>query len=498
MNRFYHTSENKIILTGDTFTIKEQIKKAGGKWDAAQKNWWLIQSEVSASLIKELGFSLLINSNDRNSHLPEKNEDQQKNSEKLNVENLPDNKAMSVTHFVLLIEAIIRKNLSEKYWICGEISSFKSTNGHVFFDLIDKSAGNEFSSLSLRAASISCILWANKKTQLNEKISKILFQDGTRIKVLVTCDFRKEGSKINAIIDDIDIQFTQGELALQRIQIIQELKKRNLYHKNKQLKLKEFPLKIALITAENSRACADFYDELRISHISFQITLFDCNMQGEKTSENVAHALKYITLNSHLYDCIVITRGGGSRLDLRWFDDLNIATQIALSPLPIITAVGHFDDTSIADEVAYHCEKTPTAAARFLTENILFHLNTFFSRLEKMTSLLLKRTSKEKQLLVSLEQRLCHAARKRIESEKKQIKGISQVLKAFQSSISQTLLRGYALVYDDNGTLITGKDFLKNPPPHSLKLKFANDCENQHIFVDVSVNGINLKNDQPS
>jgi exodeoxyribonuclease VII large subunit len=490
MNRFYHTSENKIILTGDTFSIKEKIKKAGGRWDSIQKSWWLLNNEISHAFLKELGFSFdskieqIVNlkSTLMNQHMFE------------NSSNESEYKTMGVAHFVLFIESIIKKNLSNKYWLCGEISSFKTSNGHVFFDLIDKeeSYGNSF--LFLKAASISCILWANKKLYLEEKISKILFQDGTKIKILITCDFKKEGSKISAILDDIDIRFTQGELALQRIAIVQELKKQGLYYKNKKLIMKEFPLKVALITAENSRAAADFLDELKISNISFQITLFDCNMQGEKTSENVTNALQFISLNSNLFDCIIITRGGGSRLDLRWFDDLEIATQIALSKLPVITAVGHFEDISIADEVSFHCEKTPTAAARFLAENISKTLNIFFSRLEKLTSILLKRTSKEKQLLSTLEQRLSNSARRRIETEKKHLNGFSQLLKVFQSSITQTLNKGYALVYDKTGKLITGKSFLTHPTPDSLKLEFANDCENQHIFVDVSVTGISLRN----
>jgi len=147
----------------------------------------------------------------------------------------------------------------------------------------------------------------------------------------VSCDFRKEGSKISAIIEDIDFQFKQGASGFQ-----------------------------------------------------------------------------------------------GSRLDLRRFDDFNIATQVAFSTLPVINAVGHFEDISIADEVSFHPEKKPTAA------------------------------------------------------------------------ISNPLHRGYALVYDNLVKLVTGKNFLNEPNPTSLKLEFANDCENFHIFVDVSVNGISLRNDQAS
>lgn len=481
MIRNYNLLENKIILTGDTFSIKDEIKSLGGKWDSIQKTWWLLQTELTLNHIKQLGFI--------------QNEKEPAPTSFDNQNEISLNKTMGVAHFVLFIESVIKKNITGKYWICGEISSFKFSNGHIFFDLLDKEEKNESTLNSLKAASISCILWASRKQALESKISKILFKDGTKVKILVTCDFRKEGSRISALIEDIDLQFTQGELVLQRIAIVAKLKKRGLYHKNKLLKLNSFPLNIALITADNSRAFSDFIDELKLSKLSFQITVFDCNMQGEKTSENISSVLRFISSQKNQYDCVIITRGGGSRLDLRWFDDFDIAQQIALCTLPVITAVGHFEDISISDEVSFHSEKTPTAAARYLIENISFTLNTFFTRLEKLTNLLLKRSSAEKQFLISIEERLSRAACRRIESEKKHLSGFSQILKVFQASISQTLNRGYALVFDQNGNLLKGKSFLEQPTPKELKLKFAGDCENQHIFVDVSVNGITQKSD---
>ena len=479
MNRIYYTCENKVMLCGDTFAIKEEIKKMGGKWDTVKKTWWILHNEFVIENILKLGFQF---TEDKNSLTMLSH-----NSIKT-----PLIEAMGVADFVLFIESVIKKNISSKYWICGEVSSFKASNGHLFFDLLDKENKDDH---SLKAASISCILWSSRRKTLEEKMTSILFQDGTKIKILVSCDFRKEGSKISAIIEDIDVQFTQGELALQRIAIVAELKKRGLYHKNKLLKLKDFPLNIALITANNSRAYSDFMDELKLSKLSFKVTLFDCNMQGEKTSENISNALQVISNQFQSFDCVIITRGGGSRLDLRWFDDFEISQQIALSKLPIISAVGHFEDISISDEVSFHSEKTPTAAARYLIDIISFSLNTFFSRLDKVTNLLLKRTSKEKQFLVSIEERLARSALRRIESEKKHLNSYTQILKVFKTSITQTLNRGYALVYDLKGNLVKGCDFLHQPTPTHLKLKFASDCENQHIFVDVSVNEITQKSD---
>jgi exodeoxyribonuclease VII large subunit len=91
-------------------------------------------------------------------------------------------------------------------------------------------------------------------------------------------------------------------------------------------------------------------------------------MQGERVQAEVIAAME-----KHLkkgVDAIVLTRGGGSRADLSWFDQRDLAVAIAECPVPVITAIGHEIDTSIADLVSHQSCKTPTAAAEFLVEII--------------------------------------------------------------------------------------------------------------------------------
>lgn len=464
MKIIVNTEENKIILSGNTFHLKEEIKSLGGKWDPKNKFWWLSQSQKNIDNLKSIGFV---------------EEESPQLSE--------CSTALTVNDFIQFISAIFKNNLNKNYWVSGEISNLRKSNGHLFFDLVDKV--NSGTSIH-KTASISCYIWSNICIKLKEKFAQILFIDGTKIKILLRCDFRNEGARIIGIVEDIDIQYTQGELALQRIAIVQELKKSGLYYKNKSHPFPLFPLKIALITAKDSRAYSDFLNEISLAKIAFRITIFDCNMQGEKTSENILHAFSRISQNINSFDCVVLTRGGGSRLDLRWFDDLHIATQIALCPLPVITAIGHFDDISIADEVANYSEKTPTAAARILTNAVLQTTQLLFQRVDGITILLTRRIAKEKNHLFTLNERLTLACQKRIATEKKQLVHMEKILKIYQTHIRQTLQRGYALVYDEQGHLLQGKHFLRTPPPKNLKLKFAGDCENHHIFVDVFVNAV--------
>lgn len=470
MKILLNKQEKKIILSGNTFNLKEKIKIIGGKWDPLAKNWWLFLTNENLENLKKLGLSIEDHFDINNLESPA----------------IPTD-SYSVTNFLLFINNIITKNLFHNYWISGEISNLKQSNEHLFFDLIDK---EQASSNFNKTASIPCIIWVNVRKRLDSKLNQILFSDGTKIKILIRCEFRKEGAKIIGIIEDIDIHFTQGELALQRLAIVQSLKNKGLYHKNKNISFPSYPLKIALITAKDSRAYSDFINELSLSKIAFKITLFDCNMQGEKTAENIVSAFQIVAKNTFFYDCVVITRGGGSRLDLRWFDDFSIAEQIALCPLPVLTAIGHFDDNSIADEVANISEKTPTAAARILTDTVLHSYQFFFQKVDNITYFLLKRLAKEKNFILSLQEKCTSSALKRIQSEQKNLKNIEKMLKIIKSSIEQNLQRGFALVYDDVNNLLQGKHFLSPTYSKNLKLKFAGDCENHYIFVEVLVKAV--------
>jgi exodeoxyribonuclease VII large subunit len=487
----FEISENKILLSGETFLLKDQIKMIGGRWNAQEKKWWISHSEESLQQVKTLGFRGLESVTPLSPSLS-------LFSPSTEIKPQQEKSYFQISEFVQLIQAVIKNHLNQTYWICGEISSLKTANGHVFFDLIEKDEktilSEQSSYRSLRAASISCILWAGRRKSLQEKMEQIPFADGTQIKIKVGVDFRKEGARIMAIVEDLDSEHTKGNLLLQRQSIVQELKKRNLYQKNKSSFLIAFPIHIALFTAENSRACADFLDELRLSQIAFKVTLFDCNMQGEKTSENIVAAfqkMESMKVTSQFH-CVVITRGGGSKLDLRWFDDLEIAKQIAHCTLPVLTAVGHFDDISIADEISFRSEKTPTAAARFLSNKVQESFSELFTRIENMSRIVLRRFEKERQGLHLIEQKCALYATRRLQAERKNLERLEQFLKIFTSSIEKTMERGFCLVYDSSGNVLTGQHFLQSDYPKNLELRFTVENKNEKTQVQVQVTTQNV------
>jgi exodeoxyribonuclease VII large subunit len=110
--------------------------------------------------------------------------------------------------------------------------------------------------------------------------------------------------------------------------------------------------------------------------------MLDTVMQGSETEQSVISSLDRIVINSHLFDLVVIIRGGGSQADLSWFDNYNIAYHITQFPIPVITGIGHDKDLSVTDMVACKSLKTPTAVADFIidciaeTENHILDLGT--------------------------------------------------------------------------------------------------------------------------
>jgi exodeoxyribonuclease VII large subunit len=152
--------------------------------------------------------------------------------------------------------------------------------------------------------------------------------------------------------------------------IIKKLEQEGVFGMNKEIEIPIFPQKIAIISSRNAAGYSDFINHLNGNSFgyAFYTTLFDTVMQGVETEKSVISALDRIAVNSHLFDLVVIIRGGGSQSDLSWFDNYNIAYHVTQFPLPVITGIGHDKDLSVTDMVACRSHKTPTAVAGFIID----------------------------------------------------------------------------------------------------------------------------------
>ncbi|MFK7808972.1 MAG: exodeoxyribonuclease VII large subunit, partial [Saprospiraceae bacterium] len=272
------------------------------------------------------------------------------------------------------IRRIIALNVPRAIWLTAEIAQCNLSRGHLYLNLIQKNEETE----DLMAKS-DAVIWSTDVRRLKRKLGKdfqSLVQEGVEVKIAVRVDYNERyGMKL--IVEDIDPVYTIGKMEMVRRETIATLEKENLMHKNKALELPSVLQRIALISSETAAGYQDFMTQLANNNYgySFNVKLFPTAMQGKNTSPEVVQQLERID-RFGAYDCVVITRGGGAKLDLMAFDDYELNKAVANCKTPVISGVGHETDDSILDLIAKRSLKTPTAVAEFLINyNLQFESN---------------------------------------------------------------------------------------------------------------------------
>jgi exodeoxyribonuclease VII large subunit len=156
--------------------------------------------------------------------------------------------------------------------------------------------------------------------------------------------------------------------------------------------------KIAVLTAESAAGYQDFLDQLHANPYGycFHTQLFQTAMQGNAVEKEMTAQLRKIIHYTGGFDAVVIIRGGGAKLDLAAFDNLELGKAIANFPYPVFTGIGHEVDETVLDMVAHAAFKTPTATADFiLHRNMQFESSVLNHALEvkTLTNVLLNRSS---------------------------------------------------------------------------------------------------------
>ncbi|MCX6327336.1 MAG: exodeoxyribonuclease VII large subunit [Bacteroidia bacterium] len=277
---------------------------------------------------------------------------------------------LSLTELQLIIRDSLYLALPDMYWVIAEISEIKENfAGHCYLELIEKHPDEN----SIRARA-KAIIWSNRYRFLKaffENITGESLKEGLKILVKTKIEYH-ELYGLSLVITDIDPAFTIGEMAMKRQLIIKKLEQEGVFSMNKELDLSVAPQRIAIISSGKAAGYSDFINHLTGNSFGyvFYTALIESAMQGAETEQGVISALDKIAINSHLFDLVVIIRGGGSQSDLSWFDSYNIAYHVTQFPLPVITGIGHEKDMSVTDMVAYKSLKTPTAVADFLIDSV--------------------------------------------------------------------------------------------------------------------------------
>lgn len=268
-----------------------------------------------------------------------------------------------------LVRQVIDLQMAESYWVVAELSEVREHHGHCYIELIEK---EDSSAVPIARASAKC--WRSTWSYLEphfEYVTGQRLRAGLQVLLQVHAQFH-EAYGFSWIIEDIDPNYTLGDMARKRQEILKQLKAEGVLELQKELTLPMFAQRIAVISSATAAGYGDFCNQLAgNSHgFVFNTQLFAATMQGDETEASVIAALNQINEHCDDFDVVVIIRGGGATSDLSGFDTLTLAENVANFPLPIITGIGHDRDESILDLIAYQQVKTPTAAAAFLIEHL--------------------------------------------------------------------------------------------------------------------------------
>lgn len=268
-----------------------------------------------------------------------------------------------------LVRKVIETTLTQEYWVEAELSECRENHGHCYMELIEKDGA---SNTPIAKASAKC--WRSTWMVIRPYFERVTGQSlakGMKVLLKVYPQFHEQYG-FSWIVTDINPEFTLGDMARKRQEIIRQLKSEGVFDLQKELVIPMFAQNIAVISSATAAGYGDFCNQLSDNDYGFvfQTELFTAVMQGERVEESVIAALDRINDRIDDFDVVVIIRGGGGTADFSGFDTLALAENVANFPLPIITGIGHDRDECVLDMVSNTRVKTPTAAAALLIDNL--------------------------------------------------------------------------------------------------------------------------------
>src|SRR3984885_7326797 len=255
----------------------------------------------------------------------------------------------SVRGLVLDIQRHV-ENKYENVWVEGEISNCRiAPSGHVYFTLKDDEA------------QLPVVLFRRQVGLLRFRLT-----DGLAVWVRGRVSLYESRGQLQLIAETIEPRGA-GALQLAFEQLKARLLAEGLFDAARKRPLPAFPKCIGVVTSPAGAVIRDILTIVRRRHARLNLLIYPATMQGVSSPDSVAAGIRSSNANSSLVDLIVIARGGGSPEDLAGFNDEALAAAIAGSALPVLSAIGHETDFTIADFAADLRAPTPSAAAELIT-----------------------------------------------------------------------------------------------------------------------------------
>ena len=245
----------------------------------------------------------------------------------------------------------VRDRLEDAFadvWVAGEISNTKlAPSGHYYFTLKD------------RDAQLRCVCFRQNALYL-----KLKPQDGLAALVRGRVSVYEARGEYQLYVEHLEPQ-GYGALQLAFEQLKRKLAAEGLFDEERRRPLPEFPRRIGIVTSPRGAVISDMLRILERRFESLHILVYPVLVQGEGAADDICKALQHFS-DTRCVDVVIVGRGGGSLEDLWAFNEESVARAIAASQVPVISAVGHQTDFTIADFVADLRAPTPSAAAELV------------------------------------------------------------------------------------------------------------------------------------
>jgi exodeoxyribonuclease VII large subunit len=239
-------------------------------------------------------------------------------------------------------------------WVEGEISNYRpASSGHLYFTLKDADA------------QLPVVLFRRQAMLLRFRA-----EDGLHVRVRGKVSVYEQRGQLQLVAETME-PVGAGSLQLAFEQLRDKLKAEGLFEQERKRPLPMFPHTVAILTSPTGAVIRDFLNVANRRHSGLSIILAPVAVQGDGAAAEIESAIAQVNslaIQSGSVDLLVLARGGGSLEDLAAFNSERVARAIAASALPVVSAIGHETDFTIADFVADLRAPTPSAAAELITE----------------------------------------------------------------------------------------------------------------------------------
>lgn len=279
---------------------------------------------------------------------------------------------MASVYSVTEVNSYIKRMFEQDFvlnnvYIKGEISNCKyHTSGHIYFTLKDQ------------GGVMACVMFAGNRRGLNFKL-----EEGLKVTAFGTVNVYERDGKYQLYVREVKMD-GQGDL-YKRFELLKaELLEMGMFDASYKKPLPRFALKVGIVTAKTGAAIQDIINVSTRRNPHVQLYLYPAIVQGAEAAPTIVAGIK--ALDQLGLDVIIVGRGGGSLEDLWAFNEESVARAIFACNTPIISAVGHETDTTIADYVSDMRAPTPSAAAElavFDYDSYLAEVNGYLGLLNK-------------------------------------------------------------------------------------------------------------------